>query len=372
MKRRFLNDPLETINKHRIDNNPLIQEAFDKISKRFVYTDNCSNFFYDHNFDENYLLCDDIMVDQVRVAIRNSKNKSAPGRDFITYQIVKQLPDICVIWLTKLFNIILRTGNFPQEWRDYNVVFIPKGGNKGFRPIAMSNVFLKILERVINDRLMWWLESKNRIPRNFFRFRCNKSCYDCLSILRTDIRLAQSRNCYLGVLSLDLQDGYDNVNAEKLCRILQRLGLPPHIIKFIFSMMSNRNLYGLYSKFIIGCRNTNKGLPQGSILSPLLFNIYISEINNHTTNDCRIISCADDILVHKSDQDCININDYLTNVAINIEEWLHTLDLSISFDKSIFIIFSKNSRPVRSGNYSLQFNNSILNNDNSFKYLGVI
>ena len=372
LKRRFLNDPVDSITEHRIDNNPLIQEAFDKISRRFVYSDNCSNSFDDHNFDENSLLCDDIMVDEVRVAIRNSKNKSAPGRDFITYQIVKQLPDTCVIWLTKLFNIILRTGNIPQEWRDYNVAFIPKGGNKGFRPIAMSNVFLKILERVINDRLMWWLESKNRIPRNFFGFRRNKSCYDCLSILRTDISLAQSRNCYLGVLSLDLQGAYDNVNAEKLCRILQRLNIPPHIIKFIFSVMSSRNLYGIYNQFIIGRRNTNKGLPQGSILSPLLFNIYISEINDHTTNDCRIISFADDILVYKSDQECINIKNAFTNAAINIEEWLHTLDLSISFNKSRFIIFSKNSRPVSSGSYSLQFNNSILNNADSFKYLGVI
>ena len=143
-------------------------------------------------------------------------------------------------------------------------------------------------------------------------------------------------------------------------------------MKFIFSMMSSRNLFGIDNQFIIGCRNTNKGLLQGRILSPLLFNVYISEINDHTTNDCRIISFADDILVYKSDQDCINIEGALTSVAINIEEWLHTLDLSISFDKSRFIIFSKNSRPVRSGTYSLQFNDPILNNADSFKYLGVI
>ena len=372
LKRRFLNDPLESTSEHRIDNNPLIHESFDKISRRFIYSDNVINSFEDHNSYENSLLCDDIMVDKVRVAIRNAKNKSAPGRDFITYQIVKQLPGVCVTWLTKMFNIILSTGIFPIEWRDYNVVFIPKGSNKGFSPIAMSNVFLKIVERVINDRLMWWLQSKNKIPRNFFGFRRNKSCYDCLSILRTNISLAQSRNWYLGALSLDLQGAYDNVNAEKHCRILQRLGLPPHIIKFIFSMMCNRNVYGIYSQFIICCRNINKGLPQGSILSPLLFNIYISEINDHLSNDCRIISFADDILIYKSDPECIKITHALTNVGNNIEEWLHTLDLSISFEKLKFIIFSKNSRPLGPSSYYLQFNNSILNNTDSFKYLGVI
>ena len=129
----------------------------------------------------------------------------------ISYSILKYLPYESYKWLAKLFNTILFSGKFIKDWCQYNVCFISKGPNKGYRPIALSNTLLKIMERIINDRLQWFCESKSLIPKNFFGFRGGRSCYDCLAILRTDISLAKLKKKYLGLLSLDLQSAYDGV-----------------------------------------------------------------------------------------------------------------------------------------------------------------
>ena len=149
----------------------------------------------------------------------------------------------------------------------------------------------------MNDRIQWFCENKGLIPRNFFGFRRGKSCYDCLAILRTDISLAKFKKRHIGLLSLDLQSAYDNVCLEKLIEILKSKGIPPKCIEFISNLIRNRVLFGQFGGIEIDRRVTNKGLPQGSILSPILFNLYISEIVYHVHYNCKILSFADDILI---------------------------------------------------------------------------
>ena len=96
------------------------------------------------------------------MAIENSKTLSAPGRDLISYEILKHLASISHRWLAKFCNFILENGLFPRNWKKYNICFISKGKNKGYRPIALSTALLKILERVINERLQWYFESSKK------------------------------------------------------------------------------------------------------------------------------------------------------------------------------------------------------------------
>ena len=210
------------------------------------------------------------------------------------------------------------------------------------------------MERILNDRLQWFFESMGMIPRNFFRFRRNKSCYDCLSIIRSDISLAKLRNEYLGILSLDLQSAYDNVNLKTLIEILREKNIPSKLLKFIFNLINNRTLFGSFGGIDIGKRVTNKGLPQGSILSPILFNIYISNIIYKIKYNCKIITFADDLLVYCSNSVTDVIIDSLSESALNINNWIISLNLSISFEKSKFIMFSKNSKAVASESYNIE------------------
>ena len=369
LKRRFLGNKDFSVPKFQIINDVELNKCFEKISKNYNY-DNL-DLSSDYSYVEGSVLDMEINPIEVEIAIKNSKNRSAPGRDLISYFILKQLPCECYKWLARLYGFLLESGTFVDSWNDYNVCFISKGPNKGYRPIALANTLLKIFERIMNDRLQWFCENKGLIPRNFFGFRRGKSCYDCLSILRTDISLAKVKNKFLGLLSLDLQSAYDNVSLEKLLSILKSKGVPPKFIKFIYNLINNRNLFGYFGGVEIGNRSSNKGLPQGSILSPILFNIYISEIIFKINYNCKLLSFADDILIYSASSDSDQIISELTESANEVNDWLYDLKLNISFEKSRFMMFSYNSITFSNSTFSIHFNNIILNNCSFIRYLGV-
>ncbi|OXU20745.1 hypothetical protein TSAR_000256 [Trichomalopsis sarcophagae] len=184
--------------------------------------------------------------------------------------------------------------------------------NKGFRPIALSNCLLKILERVINDRMQWFTENKNILSNSFYGFRRNRSYYDCLSILDLDIRIAKLRNLKLRVLSLDLEGAYDMVNLEKLLTVLIEIKIPPKLLSFIKNLINNRELNAFYNGTKFNQGSANKGLPQGAILSPLLFNIYIIALINMVPHNIKTLSFADDIIIYCSDSNTTNITKSLS------------------------------------------------------------
>ena len=316
LKKRFLTSDEFSIPSYDIVNNVELNNCFDKISKKYVY----NNFDVINQYpDRSQSILDEKVSEiEVRIAIERSKSKSAPGRDLISYEVLKNLPTASHKWLASFCNCVLENGIFPNEWNEYNVCFISKGKGKGYRPIALSNTILKVLERVINERLQWLFESSGQIPRNFFGFRRSKSCYDCLSILRTDIALAKINKELLGILSLDFKSAYDNVNVMKLVELFSRRGVPKKILNFLVNLMTNRVLYGFFGGVEIGKRSTIKGLPQGSILRPILFNIYIADIINKLTPSCKLISFADNILIYCSDKNIDIILDNLFPLIILI------------------------------------------------------
>ena len=146
---------------------------------------------------------------------------------------------------------------------------------------------------------------------------------------------------------MDLQGAYDNVNLEVLCKLLTKFKIPDSIIRFIFNIINDRILHGIFNGFELDCRRTNKGLPQGSNLSPLLFNIYISEINSYVDYGCKLLTFADDILIYCKNSNTDVILNCLNKSATQISNWLRDLSLSISFDKSRFIMFSQNFKDVK-------------------------
>ena len=120
--------------------------------------------------DLNSSLNKRISVSEVISAINLVKDRKSPGLDGIPYEIPKNFTSPIIEWLTEFYNLVLEHKSIPKIWSNYKVVLIPKGNTEKFRPIALSCVFLKLLERVVCDRLNWRLESQGIIPRNFLVF----------------------------------------------------------------------------------------------------------------------------------------------------------------------------------------------------------
>lgn len=117
------------------------------------------------------------------------RKNSSPGLDGIDYTIIVALPTNAKSLLLNILNRIFITHTFPDEWRKYLVFFIPKQDDTKFRPISLASCIFKILERLIANRLNWFLEHYNLLPNSQFGFRRNRGCIDNLAILHSNILL---------------------------------------------------------------------------------------------------------------------------------------------------------------------------------------
>lgn len=153
---------------------------------------------------------------EVETAIAGTKLKSAPGPDHISYEMIRHFPKAVRVWIVNLFNLIMTNSKCPKGWKTLKIAFIPKPNRTGYRPIAMSCCIGKIMEKIINDRLSWWLESKNTFSDQLCGFRRGKSCYDNLVGLRLDLDIARIQGLHTGVLFIDIEGAYNNVSIPTL------------------------------------------------------------------------------------------------------------------------------------------------------------
>ncbi|XP_072392093.1 uncharacterized protein [Diabrotica undecimpunctata] len=186
------------------------------------------------------------------------------------------------------------------------VVPIPKPGKnlklvEAYRPISLLSCVQKTLERILKARLERWLLEQNLLPKEQYGFRKGFGTLDALASLVVDIQNNYSRNNYLPALFLDIEGAYDSVCLtalkEKMTRIFQ---IPAQFADSIVNLYSNRLVYLRKEHMLIGPRIVNKGLPQGSVLSPILFNLYVADLYNIKINNIpfNLIQYADDFCIY--------------------------------------------------------------------------
>ena len=279
-------------------------------------------------------------------AILKSKSKSSPGLDKINFKIIQNLPLNILQRLLTIYNKILDEGSFPEPWSNYLTILIPKENSDKCRPIALASCFLKLLERLITNRLNWWLENQMIIHRSQFGFRKNRFCTDSLATLSTEINLSFVENSFTAALFLDVEAAYDRVVPEILINDLQKLGIPWKICKFYKNLISTRNVYFKVNSSHIGPYTFHRGLPQGCVSSPTLYNIYTSKLHKHIHPLCKILQYADDIVIffsaHNLDE-CIHILQYS---IVSLQNFLLSKGLNISVEKTKFLIFNSNKKRI--------------------------
>ena len=184
------------------------------------------------------------------------------------------------------------------------------------------------------------------IHRSQFGFRKNRSCTDSLATLSTEINLSFVENSFTAALFLDVEAAYDRVIPEILINDLQELGIPRKICKFYKNLIPTRNVYFKVNSSHVGPYTSHRGLSQGCVSSPTLYNIYTSNLHTHIHPLCKILQYADDIAIffsaHNLDE-CIHILQYS---IIFLQNFLISKGLNISVEKTKFLIFNSNKKRI--------------------------
>lgn len=117
-----------------------------------------------------------------------------------------------LLQLLKLYNMFFTTGIFPESWKNYYIVLIPKSAKDSYGPIALPSSFLKMAEKLIKPKIEWCFETNRILPRSQYGFRRGRGYLDSLEILASDANLNTTLNGYMTAAFLDVKGAYDNVS----------------------------------------------------------------------------------------------------------------------------------------------------------------
>ncbi|KAJ0171825.1 hypothetical protein K1T71_012588 [Dendrolimus kikuchii] len=298
---------------------------------------------------------------------------STPGVDGIPYSFITKSSKATKLYFLDLINNFFATGRVPDTWKTQLIVPILKPGkppldHNSYRPIALSSVLCKIMEHLLKNRLEWMVENRGLIARSQYGFRKGMGTIDSLSLLTSDIRLAFSKNEHVVGAFLDITAAYDNVDLPLLRQKLQKLSIPERIITIICNMFMERSISIRSSVCPLSPRFVWKGLPQGSVLSPLLYSIYTADLETSVNCFCKILQYADDIALYVTSDSFTDCCSRLNSALFYLNNWLADHGLEISASKSSVVIFSR-KRSVPSLDISV--NNHTISVKDNVKFLGL-
>ena len=226
--------------------------------------------------------------------------------------------------LLEIYNSIWTTGNIPKSWKEATVIPIPKPDKdhtdpSNYRPIALTSCVCKTMERMINDRLTWFLESNNIITNFQSGFRHQRSTSDHLVRLETFIREAFIKKEHLVSVFFDLEKAYDTTWKYGIMKDVHDIGLKGRLPLFLQN--SDREFKVKVGSTLSELHNQEQEVPQGSILSVTLFSLKINNIVK-TLNpgvDCSLY--VDDFLICYRSKNMHTIERQLQQNLNNIQEW---------------------------------------------------
>ena len=241
---------------------------------------------------------------EMRQAITQAKNNTSPGEDGIPYECLKELPGSGQRMLLRLYNLIWEKGHIPKVWKHAIVIPIPKGGKdpheaSSYRPIALTSTMCKVMERLVANRLTWYLEKHNILTNAQTGFRRNRSTTDQIIRLQDTInRSLRNHSSTLGVF-LDFEKVFDMMWRSGLLIKLKSYGINGHMFDWIRDFLTDRTIQVRVGIELSRTHVIENGTPQGAMISPILFICMVNDIPDGLQEvDTSLF--ADDSAIYKS------------------------------------------------------------------------
>ena len=358
---------------------------FQKLMNRNLPHNNANFDKFINEFWENYQetnnddeLDYEISTDEVLKAIKALKGKKSPGIDCIRNEMLKSGATVLAPSLAKLCHFIFATGTFPTSWSLSTLTVIHKKGDKAvpknYRGIAVSSNLCKLFCLVLHNRLLSFTERYNIIPEEQIGFRKGSRTQDHILVLKSIIDKYLSKLNKLYVCFVDFASAFDTIWRSALVYKLTQVGISGNFIKIIQNMYSSVMFSVKCNTKITAPFSSTVGVKQGCVLSPMFFNIYLSDLPLIFDQICdpvdfgtTTLSClmyADDLVIMS--QTAHGLQNSLDKLSKYCLKW----KLYVNIAKTKVMIFNKSGRLL--SKYSFKFDTHDIQLCQEYSYLGIV
>ena len=310
---------------------------------------------------------------EIITIVKHLKSSKSSGSDGISVYLLKQIINCIATPLSHIFNLSLSTGKCPNALKLAKVIPIYKKDDpsqiSNYRPISLLPSISKVLEKIIYKRLFNFLKQNKSLIPHQFGFRKDHSTDYAILHLYDKIVNSLSKKEHTIAIFMDLSKAFDTIDHQILLHKLDLYGIRGIALTWFKDYLQNRQQYVSFKTYDSQKLNVNCGVPQGSILGPLLFIIYINDIIN-SSPVLNFVIFADDTSVFYSHSDFNHLMNLLNRELSKISQWFKCNKLSLNINKTNFIHFNKTTS--HRNNIVLKIDGLPLTEKQSTKFLGVV
>lgn len=330
----------------------LFQETPVEVSDNFLVT-------------ENYIKC----------ILKSLKPKKAPGIDGVSNIFLKNLPKIGITVLTNIINSCLKACYFPKIWKEAKIIAIckpkkPHDAPSSYRPISLLSSISKVLEKVLKEKLTNYNDSNNIIPNEQYGFRNGLCTIHPLKRISKFIKSNFNQGKSTGMILLDIKAAFDSVWHKALIYKMIRHRFPNELVCIIQSFLKDRSFKVHIGKTTSDLISIPAGCPQGSCLSPLLYNIFTSDFP--PLDNCIASIFADDTAILNSNIYAADVISNLESALLVVENYFSKWNILVNVQKTQAIFFSRRRKPCFVPQRCIRSTSTEIQWDEKVKYLGVI
>ena len=313
-------------------------------------------------------------IQDIEKVVKDINTVKASSVPFISGSVLKDAFMVIPMQLCYMYNLSFTRGIFPDDWKIANVIPLKKGGDptdvNNLRPVSLLPLPGKIAERLIHTHISAFVEEKGLLSNKQGGFRKGRSTISTVAELTDNILLGLNNKEYTLASFIDLKKAFDTINHNILLQKLSFFGLSITIINWIRNYLSNRrqkcSVNGMASEELgISC-----GVPQGSILGPLLFLLYVNDISTNLLHS-NVLLYADDTVIFAKHADEGTTHQWVSADLELLYKWCNRNQLTINLSKTKLMLFGTKNMLKHCSKSDINLSGMTLQYVKQFNYLGM-